>query len=299
MPSKFLARVWKFNPTQVWGGLRALSRQYEPQGRLALFAVAFALVVLLIHREVYSYITERRQFTVPAVVTALAPAWADRDGVVTVRVPGSSSLFDRDLVERVGRAFEANPWVRKVTAVERVFPDQIRVRFEYRQPHLAVRRTNGYVVVDSEGVRLPGIYADAPRCARPVELSGIASGPPDPGRRWEDPAVRAGLRAAEFVFESALLRKLAVREIDLSNLGGRADPRKSEMTLITAQGCLIQWGRPAASARFGEPTPEEKLENLREVLAVYPDLAGLKSVKLYFRGSRAVEPSDPHAKKVK
>jgi hypothetical protein len=299
MRNKFLAPVLKFDWTKVLGRARALFTKCETHGRLALFAISFVGVVLLIHREVYSYITDRRQFTVPPVMTALAPAWADRDGVVTVRVPGSSSMFDRDLVERVGRAFEANPWVRKVTAVQRVFPDQIRVRFEYRQPYLAVRRTNGYVVVDPEGVRLPGTYADAPKCARPVELSGIASLPPEPGRPWEDPALRAGLRAAEFVFGSALLRKLSIREIDLSNFAGRADPRRSEMTLITAQGCAIQWGRPAASARFGEPSPEEKLENLREVLAVYPDLAGLKSVKLYFRGSRAVEPTDPHAKKVK
>jgi hypothetical protein len=40
------------------------------------------------------------------------------------------------------------------------------------------------------------------------------------------------------------------------------------------------------------PSVEDKIENLREVLAVYPDLQGLRSVKLYFKGSRAVEPQD-------
>ena len=37
---------------------------------------------------------------------------------------------------------------------------------------------------------------------------------------------------------------------------------------------------------------EEKIENLREILAVYPGLQGVRTVKVCFRGSRAVEPND-------
>ena len=51
-------------------------------------------------------------------------------------------------------SFEDCAWIKKVTAVERVFPDQVRIRFEYRRPHVAVRCENGYVVVDVTPARM-------------------------------------------------------------------------------------------------------------------------------------------------
>ena len=66
------------------------------------------------------------------------------------------------------------------------------------------------------------------------------------------------------------------------------------MTLVTSHGCQIAWGRTSQTSKFGDLSTEEKMENLREVLAVYPDLNGLKKVTLYFRGSRAVEPTDSY-----
>ncbi|HLY72851.1 MAG TPA: hypothetical protein VKU80_01935 [Planctomycetota bacterium] len=67
------------------------------------------------------------------------------------------------------------------------------------------------------------------------------------------------------------------------------------MSLVTSNGCVVAWGRTSATSKYGDLSTEEKLENLREVLAVYPDLGGLKRVTLYFRGSRAVEPTDSYA----
>ena len=66
------------------------------------------------------------------------------------------------------------------------------------------------------------------------------------------------------------------------------------MSLVTSNGCQVAWGRTSQTSKFGDLSTEEKLENLREVLAVYPDLNGLKRVTLYFRGSRAVEPVDSY-----
>jgi hypothetical protein len=99
---------------------------------------------------------------------------------------------------------------------------------------------------------------------------------------------------ADFIPDSPLLERLAIREVDVTNFGGRLDPRRSEMSLVTTNGCTIAWGRTSQTSRFGDLSTEEKLENLREVLAVYPDLNGLKRVTLYFRGSRSVEPTDSY-----
>ncbi len=276
----------------------ALAASHRGVARGFLFWAGFAFVVLLVHREVYSFITQRRQFSVPQIRTAVAPPWADNQGVELVRVDTrGTSLFDPDLVDRVGRSFESCAWVKKITAVERVFPDQLRIRFEYRKPHVAVRRQNGYVLVDAEGVRLPGVYVDPPPCARAAEVSGLASAPPEPGRPWDDPALKAGMAMADFIAETQLLARAGIREVDVSNYGGRQDARRSEVTLVTRGGCALQWGRTPGTARFGDLSPSDKLENLREVLASYPDLNGLRHVKLYFKGTRAVEVVDSHVQR--
>ncbi len=272
----------------------ALAARALGASRPLLFAAAFVLVVLLVHREVYSFILERPQYQVPPIEAAVSPGWAGGQGVEVVRVDcGGASLFDAALVDRVGRAFEANPWVRRVTAVERIFPDRLRVRYEIRRPHVAVRRTNGYVVVDVDGIRLPGVYAEPPPRDRAAILAGVPSLPAEPGRAWEDASLRAGMEMAEFVHSSAFLGRLGVREIDVANAGGRIDPRRSEITLVSSGGCAIQWGGLPSRPRFGEPSSREKLENLREILTLYPALEGLRCAKLYFSGSKAVEPRDP------
>ncbi len=182
-----------------------------------------------------------------------------------------------------------------MVAVERAFPDQLRVRFEYRRAHVAVRRANGYVLVDEDGVRLPGVFVDSPACERSAVITGVLSLPAEPGKKWEDPALDAARAMADYAHANDLLRRIGVREIDVSNFGGRSDARRSEILLVTPGGCELAWGRASSTARFGDASSEEKLENLRGILAAYPDLNGLRRVKLYFRGARSVELTDTHA----
>jgi hypothetical protein len=296
MLRKLLSKWRKTNVDKVGARVGAFASRHKTIGRALVFAAGFSLVVLLIHREVYSFLTRRGPYAVPDIRTAVAPAWSDRQGVEIVRVdnPGAN-LFDETLVAKVGKAFEDCAWIQRVTSVERVFPDQLRVRFEYRRPRVAVRCENGYVVVDAEGVRLPGVYVDPPPCERSVQVAGVGGRPPEPGRAWDSPALKAGMALADYVDATPLLARLRVREINVANHGGRLDPRLSEVVLSTSSGVELAWGRTADTARFGDPTPEEKLENLREVLASYPDFSGLRRVKIYFRGARAVEPAEGHA----
>ncbi len=274
--------------------IKTFAWTHRAVGRRLAFAAGFSLVILLIHREVYSFIFRSEAYSVPEVRTAVVPEWAAGRGQEIVHVDGGS-IMDPGLVERVGRAFEACPWVRKVESVERVFPDKLMVKFSYRRPHVAVRRPDGFVLVDDQGVRLPGVYVDPPQVGAPVIVSGLASHPPRPGTVWDNPALRAGLSMAGRIRGDELLQSLAVGEIDVSNFGGRLDPRRSEIALVTSKGCSLLWGRMASDARYGDLTWEEKIENLREVLAVYPNLNGLRCVKLYFSGSRAIERKDAHA----
>lgn len=274
----------------------AFASRHRAAGRALLFAGGFALVVLLIHREVYSFLTRRGSYAVPDIQAAVAPAWSDRRGEEIVKISNAgTTLFDEALVAKVGKSFEDCAWIKRVTSVERVFPDQLRIRFEYRRPHVAVRCENGYVLVDADGVRLPGVYVEPPACERSTRVAGVGARPPEPGRVWDHPALRAGMAMADYVEATPLLARLKIREVNVANHAARLDNRASEVTLSTASGVELAWGRTPDTARFGDPTPEEKLENLREVLAAYPDLSGVRRVKIHFRGARAVEPTEGHA----
>lgn len=258
---------------------------------------SFAFVVLLIHREVYSFIMKRRQYTIESsdLRVSVAPRWARELGQDSfVELPDAKySLFDDSAVARVGRAIEASPWVRKVTAVDRVFPNEVRVKFEYRKPHVVVRRGEGYVVVDRDSVRLPGIYAERPPSELALEIVGLEGAPPAPGTRWEDPGLAVGMEMARVAESDPLFVRAGVVAVDVSNAGGRMDPKKSEIVLQTSSGAVILWGRPPSTPRHGEITIGDKLANLAMVLDAYPYLEGLKSARVNVKGKPFVVESDP------
>lgn len=295
MLGKIVARLRKLNWDKGAAQIGAFASRHQDAALRALFVAGLGLVVMLVHREVFAFIAQRRQFSAPPIKSAVAPKWANSQGQEIVRIDGAGrSLFDPGLVEQVGKTFENCPWVRKVNAVERVFPDKLLIKFEYRRAHVAVKRENGFVLVDRDGVRLPGVYAAPPSCDRSVQVTGVTSLPPEPGKPWQDDALRAAVAMADYIPENTLLSRLGIREVDVANFAGRQDPRVSEMSLVASNGCRLAWGRTSTTSKYGDLSTEEKMENLREVLAVYPDLNGLKKVTLYFRGSRAVEPTDSY-----
>ena len=249
-------------------------------------AGSLAFIVLLVHRSVYQMVLEAPQFRVPKSSSRaeVAPRWADpaaSEGVVTLPVD-RAHLMDPGLVEEVADSFARNPWVRRVVAVERRFPDQVRVRLEMRAPRLAVKRLRGYTLVDGDGVCLPGTYARPP--VRAMEVLGAASTPPAAGRRWEGPEIAAALEMTSLAGGEGILRELGIRAIDVANLNGRRDAKSPEVTLLAASGASIGWGRVPSSARFGEPALGEKLDNLRRATENYPGLEGLVSVKVHQKG---------------
>ncbi|HTF55953.1 MAG TPA: hypothetical protein VK661_01680 [Planctomycetota bacterium] len=259
-------------------------------GLRAAAAGALVLIVLLIHRSVYMAVISSPEFRIPKNLARanVAPSWADPsapESVVTLPA-GRASLLDPDLVHNVAASFEANPWVRRVIAVERLFPDQVRVRLEMRAVRLAVRRPGGYILVDREGVRLPGAYERAPKAA--MEVVGAAGVPPVAGRTWEGAEIAAALELASVAEGEAFLRGLNLRMVDVSNVNGRRDPQAPELGLVTASGSVIGWGRAPSAARFGEPSIGEKLDNLRRTAENYPRLEGVAVVKVHQKGPARV-----------
>jgi hypothetical protein len=256
-------------------------------GKRAATAGSLALIVLVVHRSVYNFLVGRPDYRVKQAASKVdvTPSWADPrtgEGVVHLRMSREEwSLFDETLVERIGRAFERNAWVKRVTRVERVFPDGLQVNFELRKAHLAVVKPDGIYVIDRDGVRLPGVYAEPPACESAVRFTGLASRPPAAGERWTDPEISTALEMAALAAREPLFAKAKVAAIDLANFGARLDKRRPEIALVTAAGCTIEWGRAPSSRSVGEMPLADKLDNLRRAMEAWPGLEGRLCVKLH------------------
>ena len=155
-----------------------------------------------------------------------------------------------------------------------------------RSARLAVRRPGGYVLVDREGIRLPGTYDKVPSAA--MEVVGAAGAPPAAGRTWEGGEIAAALELASVADGESLLRGLNMRMVDVSNVNGRRDPQAAELAFVTVSGSVIGWGRAPSAARFGEPSIGEKLDNLRRTAENYPRLEGVAAVKVHQKGPARV-----------
>jgi hypothetical protein len=238
--------------------------------RYALRAAAvgsLAFIVLLVHRSAYVLVLKSSSYKLPSesARAKVAPPWADPtagESVVMLEA-GRDTLLDPDLVPSVAASFSSNPWVR---------------------------RADGFVLVDAERIRLPGVYERVPQ--RAFEVTGAASVPPAAGRAWEGPEIASALEMAALAEGEPVLRDLAVRGVDVANLNGRRDPKSPDLLLATGAGAVIGWGRAPAEARFGEPGLSEKLDNLKRAAENYPRLEGLAFVKVHQKGPARLRPVD-------
>ena len=193
-------------------------------------------------------------------------------GLLDPDFPQRFSLLDAGVTARIAAAYERCVWVRRVKRIEkhdpRVDPGRppLEIVLEFRRPLAFVQTPRGYALLADDGVRLPGMYAQSQLGAdRLLVVSGVSSRPPEVGETWADAALTAGLAVADAVAPKRAAFRLA--SVDVSNVGGRRDPREAEVALVTAAGTRIKWGMaPSPEAeRLREKSPAEKLAYLAYV----------------------------------
>jgi hypothetical protein len=87
--------------------------------------------------------------------------------------------------------------------------------------------------------------------------------------------VQQGLAVARVLLGSGVYRDFpdrVIQRIDLSNLHGRVDPRKSEIVLWAGDQQLL-WGRSPISTAARTVLVEHKVANLRDFLS-HPEIYG-------------------------
>lgn len=283
--------------------MRAPTDTEDERGSVALaFSAAFRVIVpsglviglawllVIIHRHVYEGMLLEAPHQVETAVLNrdVTPEWAvaaaDDPAPVPFPFPGKvCPIKTPDLPARLAAFYEASPWVDHVETIEVKLPNQVSVRIWLREPVVAVRYSDTHYLVDKKGVRLPGQYVDLSRVPYKLfRVSGVQASLPRPGERWTDPGIPAAVAVAAALRDGGLEEELAIETIDVSNVDGRLDPNRSEIVLQTGERTSIEWGRSPWTRKFGEPTMEAKLENLRLALEAAPGLRGVKYLKLQF-----------------
>lgn len=224
--------------------------------------------------------------TTPTVVFVNRPAWMTdlvaHNLAESFRPEKPSSVFERQTLVDVNARLKANPWVSKVRSVRRAFGesagDRIEVDCDFRTPvALVYDNDSRYWFVDEKGVKLPEWF-DAEQLGQILFAGGkvnlrIIEGirnpaPVQPGKLWTGDDLLAGIDLAR------LLQGLAYAEeilrINVSNYGGRIDPREAQIVLMTRHGSEIRWGTAIKrSDRIVEVAVERKLEVMKQIVAKF------------------------------
>ena len=174
-------------------------------------------------------------------------------------------LRDRKILEQIAQAFSLHPWIAKVVRVEKRFPAMIRVELAYRRPVAAVEvephGKKGLIFIDEQGVLLPdadfapGQSKDFLRIVSHNELPAAGYGAP-----WGSPRITGAARLAA-TWEMRW-QPLGLYRIDsIVAIGGQAI-----YELQTPRQVRIMWGSSPGSESASEPTAEQKITALEQLV---------------------------------
>jgi hypothetical protein len=253
-----------------------------PISKHLLILTCWGFLLLIIHRQLFDFILYQPEYQVNLkdLKKRLIPRWGFYDKDLNLEPVQLAGNVTRDIYKRLQRF----PWIDRLFWVRRDYLNGIKICIKRLIPYIAVQTRYGWIFLDRGAKRLPGTYPVMPRL-RPsvIKVTGVFSLPPQVGQRWSETEILAALELAHIIERSEVLRAIGIKYIDVSNINGRLDPRVSEIVLITEKGVNILWGRPRLTARYGEPTVQQKIDYLSSLMRRDPDLSGRRYAKVYIQ----------------
>jgi hypothetical protein len=251
---------------------------------IAMLMAAAGLVLVVIATK--RYVDQR--IAAPAgplnIVLVNKPAWmsdflAQQISATIPRANGST--FDRDLLVEATNTLEANPWVREVHQVRRVYGqrpgDTMEVDCEFRAPIALVQWGEYYWLVDGDGVKLPEQFTanHVPRIVIGRDgrlniriITGVKQPPAATGEKWAGQDLVAGLGMVKLLYGKPYAEEIVT--VNVANFAGRKDNREAQIVLGTSYGTQIRWGLPLdAKDFFAEVPVSQKLDDLSLVKQQY------------------------------
>jgi hypothetical protein len=204
----------------------------------------------------------------------------------SIRPAGLPSAMDHQVLHDVADVCAANPWVKNVRQVRRVFNkapgDAIEIDCDYRTPMALVHCGDQLVLIDEDGYKLPEKFpaVQPPRIMFDAQghmniriIDGVHALPPYlDGQKWSGDDLHAGLQLAKLLHGKTFTEE--VHRINVSNFGGRRNPRDPQITLVTKHKTEIRWGEPLDLGFHAEKTPGEKLQRLASLHQRYGRIDG-------------------------
>jgi hypothetical protein len=221
----------------------------------------------------------------PQVIFKDRPVWMSdflcEQLLTTVRPMGAHSAFDRDVLIDIATSLQSNPWIKNVRQVRRAYArkpgDTIEIDCEFRAPVAMVHWKDYFWLVDGDGIKLPEQFTaqQVPHILKGRDgmmniriIEGVRQPPVESGHKWPGDDLLAGLDLVKLLFGKPFAE--AVVKVDVTNFGGRDNPREAQLTLETCYGTGIKWGRPVnAKDFFVEVSAAQKLKYLDQVQQQY------------------------------
>ncbi len=187
-------------------------------------------------------------------------------------IPEQFSILEPGLAEKLGKAFEKSPWVRKVNTLQLNYPKSIAIDLEFRQPVALVRSQQGFYPVDRDGILLPPSDFSVSELSKYPIIDNVQTLPQGAaGTHWGDLAVWGAARLVELLVPegnpSRYWKKydLAyVRVHGQAELGPGAVEQLHQISyrLVTRTGSEVIWGVAPDVSDPTEPNAETKLKRL-------------------------------------
>ncbi len=177
------------------------------------------------------------------------------------------NLLSTNVLRDIEDRLSSTPWVKEVTRVEKVFPENIKFSLVLRRPIAWVSHRNGRYLVDMDAFTLPVKDENATEIAQLPVIEGVPAKvkTPPPGGRWNSRQVREGIYVAAYLQASrdklsdllCKIRHIDVREAKEKGMG---------VMLVTDENDKLYWGELSRQGKIPLISDEEKIANLRLVL---------------------------------
>ncbi|MHC4663802.1 MAG: cell division protein FtsQ/DivIB [Planctomycetota bacterium] len=258
------------------GSAFAAGWKCAPVRHFAIGCVVIAIMAILFNemeRRVREMPRFQVQFTSLDLFTEEEFPWIKEDEMRRLlRIPlenGGRSIFDPRLLPDVRRAFLSNPWVGSVEMIQRRYPNTVTFKVRLRRPVAYIKQYSRLYLIDSEGLRLPGVYSKpAPELPLPV-VTGIkwSDALPAVGMAYHGTGVREALDLVAILDANRKLLEAYNERVEVIDVGNVGSTLGSEIDFQLSSGTLFEWGRTPGSGNLPVLPTKGKLENLGRALA--------------------------------
>ncbi|NOX58846.1 MAG: hypothetical protein GXP29_08315 [Planctomycetes bacterium] len=163
-----------------------------------------------------------------------------------------------DLCGDIAQRLSEVAWIKKINSVHRYSDGTLEIDCSYRNPAAMVKTESGMLLVDDEGVLLPGRYGPDSTL---LLIEGVSTEPPSPGQRWNAPELLAGIDLVHLLANETFAAQIT--GVSVRNFRGCRDRRAAHIELATDRaGGRIIWGS-APGEEIEENSLEQKVQLLR------------------------------------